>query len=108
MKFDLNDYLQLHRASDRYPNTPRIVCRDGFSISVKANWGSYCVPRDCRGPYTHVECGFPSWEPEFIMAYCQDPKNPTNTIYCNVPVDLVEKLILLHGGFSIKIGILKD
>ena len=38
---------------------PRIVCADGFSMSVQAHGGSYCTPRQAEGPHTHMEGGFP-------------------------------------------------
>jgi len=53
-----------------------IVCADGFEISVQASWAHYCSPRpnypkeyggaekDYAGPFTHVECGFPSAVPQ--------------------------------------------
>ena len=42
---------------------PRIVCADGFSMSVQAFSSSYCLPRQDEGPHTHMEGGFPSSPP---------------------------------------------
>ena len=42
---------------------PRIVCADGFSMSVQAHAGSYCTPRQNEGPHTHMEGGYPSSAP---------------------------------------------
>ena len=39
---------------------PEIVCKDGTTLSVQASEFHYCTPRDNKGPYTHVEIGFPS------------------------------------------------
>lgn len=76
----------------------RIECKDGFSISVQANDSAYCLPRDTIGPWTHVECGFPTETPDIIMEYCEEKESPTETVYGYVPVELVEKLVLSHGG----------
>lgn len=98
--FNLNDYFKNNRGSD---NTTwlvkRIECKDGFSISVQASEYAYCYPRMTnQKEYYEVECGFPSSEPEFIMDYAEDPKNPTETVYGYVPVKLVEQLIDLHNN----------
>ena len=41
---------------------PRIKCKDGFTMSIQASDGAYCLPREDYPdtPYTHVECGYPS------------------------------------------------
>lgn len=105
----------------------KIVCEDGFSVSVIAGGGTYCSPRvsfcacahlpdddwDDRirlrneqshlypGPYSAVEVGFPSERPEpweDWQPYCDEPDRPTETIYSYVPVQLVRALIATHGG----------
>ena len=91
-------------------HNPRIVCADGFSISVQAQKGSYCTPR-CDNPgkaYTHVECGFPSSTPlsDDLKAYaeafygCGDESECdfTDTVYGYVPVEIVELELQQHGG----------
>lgn len=79
----------------------RVFCKDGFNISVQANDAVYCLPRENRadGAYTHVELGFPSEEEELIMEYADEPGKPKKSIYCYVPVEVVEKLIEKHGGW---------
>jgi hypothetical protein len=79
----------------------RIVCKDGFSISVQANEFSYCNPRGDEGPYTHVECGFPSSEPKGeLLEFAEDPDKPTQTVYPYVPVSIVMAELELHGGIE--------
>ena len=103
---NLNEYLKKNRdMNDRkvldnmsFPMSPRITCQDGFSLSVQATHGAYCSPRNNTGPWSAVEVGFPSAEPELIMSYCGDPKKPTETVYGYVPIELVEELIEKHGG----------
>lgn len=109
--FSLNDYLMASRDSDglgwpsgksgyrsEYPLAKRIVCADGFSLSVQATQGAYCSPRENIGPWDEVEVGFPSAKPELIMEYAEQPEIPTGTVYGYVPIELVEQLIALHGG----------
>lgn len=93
---DVNDHdTQNNRTM---PLAKRIECADGFSISVQANWGAYCNPRENIAEWTLVECGFPSSEPELIMNHAEDPEKPTETVYGYVPTFLVEELIAIHGG----------
>lgn len=80
---------------------PRIVCKNGFSVSVQANKYAYCSPRQDIGPYSEVELGFPeingkeiNW-PDYLEEYSEGHICPY------VPVELVEKLISENGGISI-------
>lgn len=96
--FSLNEYLKNNRDSREFGRVPRIVCKDGFSLSVQANRGAYSKPRNEVGPWIQAEIGFPSERVEEIMPYCEDSENPTETVYAYVPVSLIEKLIEDHGG----------
>lgn len=110
-EWNLNKHLSAFRDADgnglavegssfksSYPFSDRITCEDGFSLSVQANSGTYCSPRNNFGPWFKVEVGFPSATPELILRYAEDEKNPTDTVYGYVPIDLVEQLIQIHGG----------
>lgn len=81
---------------------PRIVCNDGFSMSVQAGYGLYCTPRCnlANGDYSHVEIGFPSEAEELIQEYAEGSGDYTSTVYPYVPVELVEKVIEKHGGIK--------
>ena len=83
---------------------PRIVCADGFSMSVQANEFCYCTPRQNEGPHTHMEGGFPSsppLDPELLEArensYDEDG-DPCETVYPYVPREVFEREFELHGG----------
>jgi hypothetical protein len=79
----------------------RIICKDGFSMSVQANEGAYCTPRKNSQPeYASVEVGFPSSREDLIMEYAEDPKDPTETVYGWVPAEVIRKVIVKHGGIS--------
>ncbi len=80
------------------PLNERTVCPDGFSVSIQANQFAYCLPRRDKGPYTHVELGYPTHNPpDYLMEYCEDDENPTNTVYGYVPIELVERWLKEHG-----------
>ena len=76
----------------------RIECKDGFSMSVQAGSTHYSEPRNNKGPYTHVECGFPSEYEELIITYAESRHEPTLSVYGWVPVGVVTTVIAKHGG----------
>ena len=81
-----------------------IVCADGFEISIQAHTGVYCAPRNNEGPYTHVECGFPSESEGLIMPYIDaidESIDPTDTVYGYVPAATVIEMLRRHGGIEI-------
>ena len=94
---NLNNYIKDNRNGDI---TPVVVCNDGLELSIQASGYHYCSPRDNVGPYFTIEIGFPSEEIESIIDYAEDPTNPTDTIYAQVPVTIVEDIIELHGGIK--------
>lgn len=97
--FDINDYLKSNRQKlGMGCYSPLIYCQDGFSISVQANVCSYCFPKTNEGPWETVECGYPSDISEDLIPYAEDPENLTGTVYSKVPVEIVNKVIDLHGG----------
>ena len=90
------------RTDDEYREPrERIVCWDGFSMSVQANIFAYCSPRenDCRY-YTSVEVGFPSEEEELLMPWIEGyaDQDPTTTVYPYAPARVVLDVISKHGG----------
>lgn len=78
----------------------RVMCADGFSVSVQASRYHYCHPRQDSGPYSQVELGYPSNRPtDEVMTYREDPTgSPTETVYPYVPADAVMRLLAEHGG----------
>ena len=77
----------------------RVVCADGFTMSVQASAYNYCQPqvRDADR-YETVEVGFPTAKEPMLMPYAETPENPTDTVYAYVPVELVTNVIVKHGG----------
>ena len=77
----------------------KVVCADGFSMSVQANATAYSMPKMTGAPvYTEVEIGFPSAKEELLMEWCEDKEDPTGTVYGYVPVQVVVNVIAKHGG----------
>jgi hypothetical protein len=77
----------------------RVVCADGFEMSVQAHQTAYCTPRmNNAEKYTSVEIGFPTEIEPMLMEYCDEPGAPLDTVYGYVPVQTVTNLIAKHGG----------
>ena len=76
----------------------KVVCKDGFSMSVQANKFAYCTPRENNTTYTEVEVGFPSRREELLMEWAENPACPTDTVYGWVPVSVIYLVITKHGG----------
>jgi len=92
----------------------RVVCADGFSVSVQASSFNYCSPRTDEGPWESVECGFPTKEGgPALEKYAEDPGAGTTrvgphgedietgqvqTVYGWVPSQVVMQIIESHGG----------
>ena len=77
----------------------RVVCADGFEMSVQAHEGAYCTPRTNNADtYALVEVGFPSIEEPMLMKWAEDKKSPTDTVYGWVPSETVFLVCTKHGG----------
>ncbi|MBR3762212.1 MAG: hypothetical protein IKK59_05660 [Lachnospiraceae bacterium] len=77
---------------------PKVMCADGFKISVQASRMHYCTPRATLAEgadYKALELGFASHKDELIEDYCE------GLIYPYVPVEFVDKLIEKHGGIMV-------
>jgi hypothetical protein len=97
-------FLQFNPSKHKYSKIrPRIICKDGFSLSVQAGWGIYSEPRVYTQFYQKVEVGYPSQEVKELLPYADmpdEPKNPTRIVYAYVPVSLVDSVIEQHGGID--------
>ena len=77
----------------------KVVCADGFEMSVQAHHGAYCTPRVSGAErYTEVEVGFPSRKEPMLLEWAEEPATPTESIYGYVPVSTVGLVIAKHGG----------
>tara|TARA_Y100000592_G_scaffold63320_1_gene98741 strand:+ start:4103 stop:4447 length:345 start_codon:yes stop_codon:yes gene_type:complete len=77
----------------------RVICADGFEMSVQAHQSAYCSPRiDNAEKYTSVEIGFPSEREPMLIDFADEVDNPTGTVYGYVPVQVVNTVLAKHGG----------
>lgn len=80
----------------------KIVCKDGFNMSVQGSSGHYCSPRKTQNWYTAMEIGYPSAKEDLIMEFAETPEAPTDTVYGYVPCNIIEEVINKHGGIDIE------
>ena len=78
----------------------KVVCADGFTMSVQANETAYCEPRiDNADTYTEVEVGFPSCYEPLLMQWIEGTKaEATETVYGYVPSQQIALICAKHGG----------
>ena len=101
---NVNEYLEKTRQERNYGGftmlsvRPRVECKDGFNVSIQASAMTYCSPREDRGPYMHVELGFPSEKVDEWLEYAETSETPTDTVYGWVPVEIVDQVLEEHGG----------
>lgn len=79
---------------------PAVICRDGFTMSIQAGFMNYSTPRRNTGPWTLVECGFPSEMVPELRPYAETDETLLETVYGYVPVALVSEVLERHGGID--------
>ncbi len=107
---NINEYLELTRElmvsegvvfdCELLKIRPRIICADGFDVSIQASNSHYCTPRINDGPYMAVEIGYPSEEVPEWMEYAETPADPLSTVYGYVPTKIVDAVLDQHGGIA--------
>ena len=88
---------------------PKIVCSDGFEMSVQVGHSLYSTPKKIAKRYSAVEIGFPSEPEELIkewaefLPFSEEDEEPdyTDTVYPYVPVKVVNKVLKKHGGIDL-------
>lgn len=86
---------------------PRIICKDGFQISIQASDTHYCKPQNIYAEvYEKVELGYPNEKEDLIMDYAED-EGDIETVYAYVPVTIVDEMLEKHGGIVDIFGIMK-
>ena len=103
---NLDDFINTNRIKIEgfFAPTKRLICNDGFSVSIQCGYMFYSTPRtdlEAAREYSAFELGFPSRADELISEYAEDKENPTDTVYPCVPRTVVEQLINNHGGIKI-------
>ena len=87
---------------------PHIVCEDGFTMSVQVGYSLYSEPKKVAKRYSKVEIGYPSDHEPLIEKWAEftpfeDDEEPdyTDTVYPNIPVEVVDKVLKKHGGIDL-------
>jgi hypothetical protein len=75
---------------------PRIICSDGFSMSVQGSQYSYSEPKITTDWYESLEIGFPSDDEELFNEYGAD-----GDVYGYVPVNIIQAVIDKHNGIDV-------
>ena len=74
----INEFIQKYRTVTKLvpgmtsSHTPKVVCNDGFEMSVQAGQSLYSEPRDVADSYEEAEVGFPSTEESLLTSYAED------------------------------------
>ena len=88
---------------------PKIICVDGFEMSVQVGFSLYSTPKKVAKRYSAVEIGFPSEHEPLIEEFAEsfykedgeDVTDYTDTVYPYVPVKVVDKVLKKHGGIDL-------
>ena len=90
---------------------PKIVCVDGFEMSVQVGHSLYSTPKKVAKRYSKVEIGYPSEREPLIEEYVElgifdtaqgKGVDYTDTVYPYVPVKIVNKVLKKHGGIDMR------
>lgn len=99
---NIQEFLtKTHIINNGFIMRPRIICNDGFNMSVQAGYTLYSTPRTNENMFSSCEIGFPSKKENLIMEYAEEPRKPLNTVYGYVPIEVIEEVIGKHGGINI-------
>ena len=113
----INEFIKKYRSVKEYSinpegvmkvsRNPKLVCKDGFTMSVQAGQSLYSSPRDVADKYEQAEVGFPSSPEPLITKYAEDwevegddDQRLCDTVYPYVPVELIDEVIHKHGGID--------
>ena len=99
---NIKEWIEETYTGNRYEIRNRIVCNDGFYMSVQGGYGYYCSPRTESKYYKSMEIGFPSEEEPLIFEYAENKDDYTQTVYGWVPVEIIQEVIDKHGGINIE------
>ena len=99
---NLEEFTKKTILKEEYGIRPRIICNDGFKMSVQGGTGMYSNPREMTDFYLSMEIGFPSQKEELIMEYAEEADRPTETVYGWVDCKIIQQVIDKHKGIDVK------
>jgi hypothetical protein len=73
---------------------PKIICNDGFSISVQGGSWYYSTPKEKTDVYLELEIGFASEKDEIMLNYDETRGY--------VPINEINECLKRHGGINIQ------
>ena len=104
----INQFIQnnLKPITHDFSTLPKIICADGFSMSVQVGAFLYSTPKKAAKRYSAVEIGFPSKHEILIESYAEghgfeNDLDYTETVYPYVPVRIVDQVLKKHGGIDL-------
>jgi len=98
----LQQFIQETSNGDSPAFRDRIICKDGFSLSVQGSEFHYCSPKENTDFFIQMEIGFPSEKEDLIMQFIEDYQEPTDSVYPYVPFVIIESVIEKHGGIDVE------
>lgn len=80
--------------------TKPLQLRNGVTMSIQSGGSHYCEPRRNMpySQYESFEIGFPSAVIDALMPYVDNEDAPTDTVYSNVPMAVIEQIVYNAGG----------
>ena len=104
----LSEFIKSTQNNEDHHTRPRIVCKNGFSMSVQGGSFNYSEPRRNSPYFTKMEIGFPSKKESLLFEYAECPEEPTDCIYPYVPCTVIEEVINKHGGIKNKMSMTRE
>lgn len=92
-------FIELGKLDLSRDRIPAVKCADGFWISIQGHEGAYSKPRQtCYNIYEYDEMEIKTSEvlPERFNQY----RDGDSSIYGYVPVEIIESLLVEHGGIA--------
>lgn len=99
---NLKEFIIVTHKADKYLKRPRIICKNGFSMSVQGSAYHYCFPKSLQKYYDSMEIGFPTKRINKLLQYRDGSGNATESVYAYVPCELIETIIKKNGGIDIE------
>lgn len=99
---DLSTFIKDTFDGSPYQIRPRIVCKDGFSMSVQGHFGAYSKPRQNNIFFETLEIGFPSHKEPLISEFAENQRDLTETVYPYVDTEIIQQVIDKHGGIDVE------
>lgn len=95
-----NSEREVFHGHTYYTPRERLICRDGFSLSIQGGRHAYSCPREDGVVFSEMEIGFPSGEEILLSDYREGDRLDLDSVFPYVPVEVIIEVIKKHGGFK--------